>query len=501
MKRALISVSDKTNIVQFAKELVSFGYEIISTGGTKKYLETNDIAVTSVEEITGFPEILDGRVKTLHPNIHAAILCNRDNFNHVNSLNQLNIDYIDLVIVNLYPFKATVNSGCDLATAIENIDIGGPSMLRSAAKNYRDVTVICDFQDYNLVSKELHKNNEVSEATRLALCAKVFRHCAAYDSYIANYLSNGKAESHTVTYDLAYELRYGENPHQKAWFYQDDTISYSLSKSNILHGKQLSYNNILDASACLNILKEFQECAVVAIKHTNPCGVGVAETLTEAYEKAYLADSISIFGGIVGTNQVLTKEVAQMMNQIFLEIVIAPDFEPEALAILQQKKNLRILQVDMSSNRSNELITTVNGGILIQEYDNSTLDDLEVVCGNVNESMLDDLKFAFKVCKHVKSNAICVVKNQMTLGVGAGQMSRVGACKIALEAAYEKAQEGLILASDAFFPFEDAIELASQYNVVAIIQPGGSVNDPKIIEKCKSNNIALVFTNIRNFKH
>ncbi len=500
MKRALISVSDKTNIVAFAKDLITFGYEIISTGNTKIYLEDNGIDVTSVFEVTNFPEILDGRVKTLHPNIHAGILAKRSEVKHQETLEDLSIEYIDMVVVNLYPFKSFIDSNCDFQTAIENIDVGGPSMIRSAAKNFNDVCVVCDINDYSLISKELYKNSEISYDLRLKLSAKAFKHCSNYDLCISNYLSNDNSNLN-VNLDLAYELRYGENPHQKAWFYQDDTINYSLSKSKILNGKQLSYNNILDASACLNILKEFDECCVVAIKHNNPCGVSCNKDLKTAFLNAYNSDSVSIFGGILGFNRCVTKEVATLISEIFLEVIIAPCYDEDALEILKTRKNLRVLEVKMESNDLTKVIKSVNGGILVQEYDNSKIENINVICGELDNRTRKDLEFAFKVCKHVKSNAICVCNNESTLGIGAGQMSRIAACEIALKQAKEKNVQDLVLASDAFFPFTDCIELAAKYNVVAIIQPGGSIRDQEVIDTCKKHNITLVFTNIRNFNH
>lgn len=499
MKRALISVSDKTNLVPFVKGLVGNNYQIISTGGTKLYLEEHGIKVISVEEVTSSPEILDGRVKTLHPNIHGAILCDRSNESHLMQIEELNIELIDLVVVNLYPFIETISSNCTIEEAIEKIDIGGPSMLRSAAKNFKNVCVVCDYNDYDNILDELLNNGEISITTRSTLSAKAFRHTAKYDSYIANYLSEDVNESLTVSYDLAYELRYGENPHQSAQFYQDNSTSFSLANANILHGKKLSYNNLLDASAALNIVKEFEECVVVAIKHTNPCGVGIDSNIYDAYIKAYNADSVSIFGGIVASNKCITKEVALEMSKIFLEIIIAPDFDDDALEILKQKKNLRILKVNMQAKNNNRNIVSINGGILVQDSDGSTLSEYEVINGtDIHKS---DFEFAWKVCKHIKSNAICVVKDGMTIGIGAGQMSRVGSCKIALEQAKTHNISELVLASDAFFPFDDAIDLAYEYGVKTIIQPGGSVNDNLIIDKCKEYGINLIFTGIRNFKH
>ncbi len=501
MKRVLISVSDKTNIVEFARKLVGFDYEIISTGGTKLYLEKHNIKVTSVDDITSFPEILDGRVKTLHPNIYGGILCDRSNRNHLLQIEKFGIKSIDMVVVNLYPFLEITKSNCELDEAISNIDIGGPSLLRAAAKNFKNVVVLCDYNDYFSVLDEINCEGEVCYDSRLKYSAKAFNHCAIYNNYIASYLGKERKDTLNINYDLAYELRYGENPHQNAKFYKDFTTDYSLAKATILHGKQLSYNNILDASAALNIIKEFDECVVAIIKHTNPCGVAIASNVLDAYVKAYNADSLSAFGGIVAFNRQVTKDVAKQISKVFLEVIIAPNYDAEALKILKKKKNIRILQVNMDNKQQSKQLTSVNGGILVQDYDMSEFEKITVVCGEVDAMVIEDLKFAFRVCKHVKSNAICVVKDGVTLGIGAGQMSRIGACEIALKNASLKKQENLVLASDAFFPFDDVIILAKRYGVSAIIQPGGSINDKQIIDKCVENGIALIFSYIRSFKH
>ncbi len=503
-KRALISVSDKTDLIDFAKVLVECNFEIISTGGTKMYLEEAGVEVIGIEEVTGFPEILDGRVKTLHPKVHGGLLSIRDNDCHLQQLEDNQIDLIDMVVVNLYPFSEVIDKeDCSFENAIENIDIGGPSMLRSAAKNYKYVTAICDKSDYALVGEQLKEYGEVTEQFKLLLCAKVFRHTAKYDTIIANYLTNDEeVESFTLTYDLHSNLRYGENPHQKANFYLSKYQPYSVAHAYKIQGKQLSYNNIQDSNAALNIVKEFSEPVVVALKHMNPCGVGTANDIYTAYEKAYDGDPISIFGGIVALNREVDEKLAIKLNSIFLEIIIAPSFSPAALEIFNSKQNLRLLQVDMNSAITNKIITSVNGGILVQDEDNSKLVDYKCVTKEcIDEAVVDDLKFGWKVCKHVKSNAIVVVKNGQTLGIGAGQMSRVGAAKIALSSAKEKGGKDLVLASDAFFPFDDAIELAHEFGVKTIVQPGGSINDQKVIDKCDEYGIAMIFTNIRNFKH
>ena len=510
MKRALVSVSDKTNLVPFVQNLIELGYEIISTGGTKKVLEEAGMNIIAIDEITGFPEILEGRVKTLHPLVHGGLLAKRGDAHHEQQVAENNIEYIDLVCVNLYPFAKTIqNSEATHEDKIENIDIGGPSMLRSAAKNFNDVTVVVDAADYDQIINEIREHGNTTLLTRQKLSGKVFNHTAAYDSMIANYFNqiNGveTPEKLTVTYDLKQPLRYGENPHQSAAFYQTlEKPSYSVVASEQLHGKELSYNNIADANAALEILAEFEKPAVVAVKHMNPCGVGIGATIEEAYAKAYEADSTSIFGGIVALNREVGAKLATELHKIFLEIVIAPSFTAEALEILKQKKNLRLLTTDMSDRQQpGHKLVTVKGGLLRQQLDTLevTLDDLECVT-EVKPSAedLEQLLFGFKVCKHVKSNAIALVKDNMTIGVGAGQMNRVGAAKIALEQAGEKAA-GSYLASDAFFPMSDTVELAAKYGVKAIIQPGGSIKDQDSIDACNAYGIAMVFTKVRHFKH
>ena len=510
MKRALVSVSDKTNLVPFVKRLVELGYEIISTGGTKKALEEAGMKVISIDEVTGFKEILEGRVKTLHPMVHGGLLAKREDVNHQQQVKENNIEYIDLVCVNLYPFAKTIqNPEATHEDKIENIDIGGPSMLRSAAKNFNDVTVIVDAADYDLVISEIEANQNTTLKTRQMLAGKVFNHTAAYDAMIAKYFNdiNGNEfpPTLTVTYDLKQGLRYGENPHQKAAFYQSlQQPSYSVVNSQQLHGKELSYNNIADANAALEILQEFEGSAAVAVKHMNPCGVGLGITIEEAYEKAYQADPVSIFGGIVALNQEVSKELAEKLHQLFLEIVIAPSFSAEALEILMQKKNIRLLVTDMSQRLQPGMkLSSVKGGLLVQELDTLQVKESELECVTEAQPTEEDLKqllFGFNVCKHVKSNAITLVKNDMTIGVGAGQMNRVGSAKIALEQAGELAQ-GAYLASDAFFPMADTVELAAKYGIKAIIQPGGSIKDQDSIDACNKHGICMVFTKVRHFKH
>ncbi|MBK5444606.1 MULTISPECIES: bifunctional phosphoribosylaminoimidazolecarboxamide formyltransferase/IMP cyclohydrolase [unclassified Peribacillus] len=508
-KRALISVSDKTGIVEFAKGLIEAGFEIISTGGTKKTLQDNGVDVIGISDVTGFPEILDGRVKTLHPNVHGAVLAKHGDADHAAQLAEHNIEPIQLVCVNLYPFQATISKpDVTVEDAIENIDIGGPTMLRSSAKNHEYVTVIVDSNDYPTVLAEL-KDGGVSKTTNRRLAAKVFRHTAAYDAVISEYMTElaeeENPESLTVTYELKQSLRYGENPHQKAAFYKKPLGSvFSIAEAKQLHGKELSFNNINDADAALQIVKEFNEPAAVAVKHMNPCGVGVGTTILEAYEKAYEADSTSIFGGIIALNREVDKATAEKLHEIFLEIIIAPGFTEEAVEVLTSKKNLRLLTIDFNSAKKPERkLTSIEGGLLIQDRDAHSLKDAEVKVATKREPTLEEwkaLELGWKIVKHVKSNAIVVCNDQMTLGVGAGQMNRVGAAKIALEQAGERAT-GSALASDAFFPMDDTVDAAAKAGVTAIIQPGGSVKDQDSIKKADEYGIAMVFTGIRHFKH
>lgn len=510
MKRALVSVSDKTNLVSFVQNLVELGYDIISTGGTKKTLEEAGMNVIAIDEVTGFSEILEGRVKTLHPMVHGGLLAKRDDIHHQEQVAQNNIEYIDLVCVNLYPFAKTIqNPEATHEDKIENIDIGGPSMLRSAAKNFNDVTVVVDANDYELIISEICEHGNTTLKTRQMLAGKVFNHTAAYDAMIANYFNEINEvevpEKLTVTYDLKQTLRYGENPHQKAAFYQTlQKPSYSVVASEQLHGKELSYNNIADTNAALEILSEFEGAAAVAVKHMNPCGVGLGSTIEEAYAKAYEADSTSIFGGIVALNREVSKELAEELHKIFLEIVVAPSFTQDALDILKQKKNIRLLTTDMTERlQPGQKLVSVKGGLLVQDLDVVQVkkEDLECVTeAKPTEEDLKQLLFGFQVCKHVKSNAITLVKNDMTIGVGAGQMNRVGSAKIALEQAGALA-DGAYLASDAFFPMPDTVELAAKYGVKAIIQPGGSIKDQDSIDACNKHGIAMVFTKVRHFKH
>ena len=504
-KRALISVSDKTNIVEFAKGLEKHGFEVISTGGTFTHLKNNGVSCISIEDVTHFPEILEGRVKTLHPKIHGGLLSKRGNELHNKHVAENNIEYIDLVCVNLYPFEATVRKeGVSEEEIIENIDIGGPSMLRSAAKNFNDVAVVTDINDYSKILEELEQGG-ISYETRRALAIKVFNTTASYDAAIANYFNkkdNLVPERLTLSYKLQDSLRYGENPHQKAYHYvQDNNESYALQNAVQLHGKEMSYNNIQDASAALDILSEFDEITCVAVKHMNPCGVATGSSVFEAYSRAYEADPVSIFGGIVAVNGKVDKETAEKMHSIFLEIILATDYDEEALEILTKKKNLRIYKLSEKNNNHEQQIKSVRGGILVQDFNDKLADEYESVTEKkVDKTQQRDIEFGLKVVKHVKSNAIVVVKDGQTLGIGAGQMNRVGSCKIALEQAEEKAR-GAVLASDAFFPMRDSADFAAEYGIAAIVQPGGSIRDQESIDACNEKGVAMVFSKIRHFKH
>lgn len=510
MKRsAIVSVSDKTGIVDFCKKLVECDYEIISTGGTKKVLDEAGIKTIAIDEITNFPEMLDGRVKTLHPLVHGGLLGVLDNENHLNQMKEHNINPISLVCVNLYPFKQTIKTeGKTFEDAIENIDIGGPSMIRSAAKNHKFVNVVCDSDDYDLVINEIKEFGETTYKTRLYLATKAFRTTAAYDTMIQNHLSKFTEIDNKellLSYELKQELRYGENPHQKAAFYSDGlSYRYSMTNAKQLHGKELSYNNIQDANATLQILKEFKdECAVVAVKHMNPCGVGLGSDITQAWKKAYYADPVSIFGGIVAFNKEVNIECATDMSQMFLEIILAPSFSEEAFELLSKKKNIRLMTFELEGNDDINKYVSVTGGLLVQNNDDIDEDknDFKVVTNKVpSEKEIKDALFGLKIVKHVKSNAIVLVKDSQSIGVGAGQMNRVGACKIACEQAGDKAK-GSVLASDAFFPMNDTVELAAKYGITCIIQPGGSIKDQDSIDKCNELNIAMIFTGKRHFKH
>jgi len=513
-KRALISVSDKAGVVDFARGLVDLGYEVVSTGGTAKALEEAGVPVTGVSRITGFPECLDGRVKTLHPALHAGILAMRSNPEHMRQLEELNIGTIDVVAINLYPFKQTIlKEGVSREEAIENIDIGGPTMIRAAAKNWQDVAVIVDPADYPVVLEQL-KAGQLSLDFKFELSGKVFEHTAAYDSLIASYMraQRGAAplpEAFTPTYEKVQEMRYGENPHQKAAFYREiGKYGNVLSAAKQLHGKELSYNNINDANGALDVLKEFGDdrpCAV-GVKHANPCGVGVGDTLLEAYTNAYEADSVSIYGGIVALNRPVDAATAERMAEIFLEIILAPSYSPQALEILGKKKNIRLLELPgLAGPNSSAMLDMkkVAGGLLVQELDTLLLDEAElktVTSRAPTQAEMEQMLFAWRVVKHAKSNAIVLAKGNRTTGVGPGQTNRITALELAIKYAGENAR-GSVMASDAYFPFQDSVELAAKTGITAIIQPGGSIRDEESITACDANGIAMVFTGMRHFKH
>lgn len=515
--KALISVSDKTGVVEFAKGLVALGWEILSTSGTMKLLKESGVPVTSVSDVTGFPEICDGRVKTLHPKIHGALLARRDIPEHMKELKDNDIETIDLVCVNLYPFRETIaKPNVTMEDAVEHIDIGGPSMLRSSAKNWESVTVVCNPADYETVLSEIKAGGNTTRETRLKLSAKAYTHTAEYDMAISTYMraQAGLPEKLFLEYNLKQELRYGENPHQEAKFFASTVKEpFSLATAEQLNGKELSYNNIQDANATLNIAREFDEPFCVGVKHMNPCGSATGKTIAEAWKKAYEADKTSIFGGIVAANREIDLETAQMLKPIFLEIVMAPSFAPDALELLCTKKNLRVLKVDMSKdNTVRKQYVSMNGGMLVQDRDINTKPVAADQC--VTElkptaEQLADMEFAWKIVKHVKSNAIVVAKGGMTYGVGAGQMNRIGSAEIALKQAQNTLKEegkdimteGLVLASDGFFPFNDCVALAAEYGIKAIVQPGGSIRDEDSIKLADEKGITMLFTGERHFKH
>lgn len=517
MKRALISVSDKTGIVDFAKKLESLGVEIISTGGTAKQLVESGVNVIGITDVTGFPECLDGRVKTLHPNIHAGLLAMRSNEKHMSQLEELQVTPIDLVVVNLYPFKQTIlKDGVTREEAIENIDIGGPTMLRSAAKNFQDVAVVVDPEDYDVVLEELEAKGQVAYDTKFYLCSKVFEHTAHYDTLIANYMRGQRQatdlpETISMTFEKVQDMRYGENPHQKAAFYKEvGRTKGCLTNAVQLHGKALSFNNINDTNGALELLKEFDEPTVVACKHANPCGVGSADSIYDAYIKAYKADPVSIFGGIVVANREIDDKTAEEINKIFVEIVVAPSYTEAAMTVLMKKKNIRVLTLEDIMVKQPDTaydLKKVSGGLLVQTIDNALLpEDIQVVTKTQpTKEQMEDMLFTWKVVKYAKSNGIAIGKDKMSVGVGPGQVNRIWACKQAIDHAVEHlgedALKGASLASDAFFPFSDCVEVAAAAGISCIIQPGGSIRDKESIEACDKYGIAMVFTGMRHFKH
>lgn len=510
MKRALISVYDKEGIIEFAKELSALGWEILSTGGTWKVLKENGLDPIEIEDVTGFPEILDGRVKTLNPMIHGGILYRRDLEDHKKTIDKMNISSIDMIVNNLYPFEETIEkTGVTDEEIIENIDIGGPSMIRAGAKNYRDVNVLVDPADYKLVIQELKKTGSTSIETRLYLARKVFNYTAYYDTLISNYFNDLDQVEFPDKLTLAFKgrkkLRYGENPHQAASFYEEVMESSgNLKNAKQIHGKELSFNNINDANGALEALKEFKDPTVVAVKHSNPSGIGSAEDILQAYEKAYICDPSSIFGGIVAANREIEASLAARINEIFIEIVMAPSYTQEAIDILSEKKNIRILQIDniMNKKYKEKNIKKVLGGLLIQDRDNILLgEDISIV--TKKKPTVDDIEellFAWKAAKSVKSNGVVISKNRATIGIGLGEVNRSWAVENAIKRAGEEVS-GAYIGSDGFFPFKDSIEMLAKANIKAIIQPGGSIKDQEVIAEADKHGIIMCFTGIRHFKH
>lgn len=505
-KRALISVFDKTGILEFAKFLDKKGIEIISTGGTYKYLKENGLTVLDISEVTNFKEMLDGRVKTLHPNIHGGILAIRDNAEHMETIKNEGIETIDFVVVNLYPFFKEVQTDKSFDEKIEFIDIGGPTMLRSAAKSFKDVTVICNIEDYEKVMKEIENNGDVTFETKKRLAGKVFNLTSAYDAAISNFLLEEEYPNYlSMSYEKKFDLRYGENPHQSSAYYVSTTESGSMKDFEQLNGKELSFNNIRDMDIAWKVVGEFEEPASCAIKHSTPCGVAVADNIYTAYTKAHDCDPVSIFGGIVALNREVDSKTAEELKKIFLEIVIAPSFTDEALEILKSKKNLRVIKSKIKQQQDKMEYVKVDGGLLVQQTNNKMIDKMNVVTDKApTEQEKEDMILGMKVVKHVKSNAIVVVKDGMAIGVGTGQTNRIWATVHAIEHAQEKIGKdlkGAVLASDAFFPFRDCVDTANEAGIKAIVQPGGSMRDQESIDACNEHGIAMVFTGIRHFKH
>ncbi len=510
-RRALFSVSDKTGVVELARRVAALGYEIVSTGGTAAALKAGGVQVVNVSDITGFPECLDGRLKTLHPVVHGGILAMRDNHDHMAQMELLGIDPIDIVVINLYPFKQTIlKEGVQLAEAIENIDIGGPTMIRSAAKNWQDVAVLVDPSDYDMVADALEKGG-LSREMHFSLAAKVFEHTAHYDALIAEYLRHEIGaiypDTLTLTFEKEQDLRYGENPHQTAAFYREvGRWNGTIPAAEQIHGKELSYNNIGDLNGAIELIREFDTPCCVAVKHANPCGVGLGSTILEAWQNAYEADPMSIFGGIIALNRTCDEETASRIHEIFVEIVVAPSFTDEAVEILSRKKNLRLLVLEQMGHPHvphDYDLKRVSGGLLVQSLDDTLIDPerLRVVTKRApDEREMSEMEFAWRVARHVKSNAIVLVKGKRTVGIGPGQTNRVTALRLAIEYAGDNAR-GAVVGSDAFFPFPDCVEEAAAAGITAIMQPGGSINDEQSIVAADQANIAMVFTGLRHFKH
>jgi phosphoribosylaminoimidazolecarboxamide formyltransferase / IMP cyclohydrolase len=521
IKRALLSVSHKTGLLPFAKALSELGIELISTGGTATALRAAGLSVKDVSEVTGFPEIMDGRVKTLHPKIHGGLLNIRANAEHQVAKSNNGIENIDLLVVNLYPFEATIAKGAEWDDAIENIDVGGPAMIRAAAKNHNDVTVVVDPSDYDVIVAELQKNNAATLlGTRKKLAAKAFARTAAYDSAIANWfgkqLGVTTPDYFSVAGKLHQSLRYGENPHQHAAVYKTNDGRSGIVDAEQIQGKELSYNNINDADAALEMIREFgesEQAACVIVKHANPCGVALGATSVEAYLKALTCDSTSAFGGILAFNRKLDGKTAEEISKLFTEAIIAPSADDDALTILSAKKNLRLLLlVDLGKpSARTTLVKSISGGLLVQSSDSLSEMELKVVSKRQpNPQEMSDLLFAFKVAKHVKSNAIVFAQNGTTVGIGAGQMSRIDSTRIAVRKSLDAATalglktpfvKGAVLASDAFFPFADGIEAAAEAGATAIIQPGGAMRDDEVIKAADAAGLAMVFTGVRHFRH
>ncbi|WP_392437820.1 bifunctional phosphoribosylaminoimidazolecarboxamide formyltransferase/IMP cyclohydrolase [Cruoricaptor ignavus] len=502
-KRALISVSDKTGLADFAKFLENNDYLLISTGGTFKHLKDAGLNPVQIEEVTEFPEILDGRVKTLHPKVHGGLLAVRSNEEHMNTMEQHNIGLIDMVVVNLYPFFENVNKEISLEEKVEFIDIGGPSMLRSAAKNFESVTVITDVADYSKIQQEIYENGNSDLATRKYLAGKVFNLTSAYDAAISKMLLDDEFPPYlNASYQKISDLRYGENPHQKAAYYVSTFENGAMKDFEILGGKELSFNNLRDMDLCWKVVNEFKdEMACCAVKHSTPCGVAVGNTAAETYRKTFECDPVSIFGGIIGMNFKVNAETATELNKTFLEIVMATDFDADALEILKKKKNLRIIKIkNLVSDR--QTWVKIDGGMLVQDCDNAFSDDLKTVTESApNDEQKAALIFAQRVVKYVKSNAIVVSNGKQALGIGGGQVNRIWAAQQAVERAKEKFSGGLVLASDAFFPFRDVVDFCAENGIKAIIQPGGSVKDQESIDAANEHGIPMMFTGMRHFLH